>query len=334
MNTLHAKSSCCHAGVVRYGDRRRQCRLCKRTWTVWKRKRGRRPIRIHPAPHTIAFASQESLRHRAARLHAGRECVRRRHASQLRLLLRTLAPPPAPSGALIAIIDGYQLFFGAQPWTVYLILLRPVVSSWATITTPCLLEGRETIRGREKAFAFLPACVWSQIRAVVVDGMHGVDRFARSQGWVLQRCHVHLLRILYPLLGNRFHSVRAKRLRRRAYDHVRTVLASSDEETDRRSITVIRSIAYSPQCPRRFGMKLRGFLAAYRDFRSYRAYPELCLPATTNAAEVVCGKIAEMVRRTRGFRMPRSFERWVVLLLRIHSRVRCNGSTINRHTVS
>lgn len=252
----------------------------------------------------------------------------------MRLLLQRLPSPIFPSGPLVAIIDGYQLFFEAQPWTVYLILLRPIGSSRATVTPACFLPGRETVRGWEEAFARIPDAVLSQIRAVVADGMLGIDRLARTRRWVLQRCHVHLLRILYPLLGNRFKRVKAKQLRQRAYTHVRTILTSDDDGAVQQSLVALRSVAYTPQCPRRFGLKLRGFLRSYHEFRSYLMYPELQLPATTNTAEMVCGKIAELMHRTRGFRTPRSFERWMILLLRMQPRFQCNGTVINRKTVS
>jgi len=41
MAPLHAKSLCCGAQVRRFGRRRRQCTLCKRTWRIRQKKRGR-----------------------------------------------------------------------------------------------------------------------------------------------------------------------------------------------------------------------------------------------------------------------------------------------------
>lgn len=334
MNTLHAKSVCCHALVSRFGKRRRQCRACKRTWSVWRKKRGRSVVRIHPSLDAIAFPSHESLRYRAKRRHQGRECVRRRHDRQLSSLLRTTPCTPIPEGDLIAIIDGYQLFFTGHPWTVYIILLRPIKGSRATITDPYFLVGPETVRGWEQAFARLPVDVLNRIRAVVADGMLGVNRMARAHGWVLQRCHVHLIRILYPLLGNRFKTVTRKRLRRLAYHHVLIALTNTDDHVVEQSLQRLRTYAYTQDFPRRFGLKVRGFLQSYQDFRSYLTYPEFHLPATSNTAETVCGKIAEVVRRTRGFRTPRSFDRWIQLLLRTQSTVQCREASINRKNVS
>lgn len=232
------------------------------------------------------------------------------------------------------IIDGYQLFFGAHPWTLYLVIVRPVASSRATVLEPCLIEGQETIFAWENIFASLSQDVRERIHAVVADGILGLDRVAQSYGWVLQRCHVHLLRTIYPLLGNRWEKVTAKALRKRAFTSMLTVLTSVNEAEVARSIAFLYHVASSPRCPKRFGLKVRGFLRSYLFFRSYLTYPELNLPTSTNTAEMVCGKIAELVRRTRGYRNPQSFERWVKVLIRRLPPVRCNGKSFNREPVS
>src|SRR5262245_9130522 len=48
MNLLHAKSPCCRAKIYRFGSRHRQCSLCKRTWSVRRKKRGPDPWRTTP----------------------------------------------------------------------------------------------------------------------------------------------------------------------------------------------------------------------------------------------------------------------------------------------
>lgn len=334
MSTLHAKSPCCHTLIYRFGKRRRQCSNCKKTWSSWKKKRGRKSIRVHVRTQTLAFASHESLRHRAQRLKKGRETLRRRHAVKMNLLIKNLHHPSFPEGRLIAIIDGYQLFFSNDPWTLYLLLLRPLTTSWATVIEPCLIAGQETIRGWEQVFEALPQEVLERIQAVVSDGTIGIEQMVRSRGWVMQRCHIHLLRVLRRLLGNRWDKVEAKQLRKEAYEHVITVLTSSDKCEVQQSIVSLRSLAYSVRCPRQFGLKLRGFLRSYEAFRSYHMYPELNLPTTTNSAEAVCGKIAELNRRTRSFRNPQSFEKWVKVQVRLMPKVQCRGQAINRKTVS
>lgn len=334
MNKKHAKSSCCRTKIYRFGKRRRQCSNCQKTWSIRKKKRGRKTIRVALNTHTLAFASQESLRHKAKRLNKGREKIRRRHAFKMNSLLKKLSPPVIPGGSLIAIIDGYQLFFNKQPWTLYLILLRPVNLPKATVTEPCFIKGPETVRGWEKAFAELPSGVEERIQAVVSDGMLGLNRMTKSRKWIMQRCHLHLTRILYCLLGRRFKKVKLKGFREQAYQNVLTILNSSDKFEVQNSIASLRLAAYSEKCPKRFGLKIRGFLQNCHAFRSYQIYPELNLPATTNTAEMVCSKIAELVHRTRSFRNPESFEKWVKIQIRLLQEVQCNGKIFNRINVS
>src|SRR3989339_895570 len=48
MNILHGKSPCCQAKIYKFGGKRKQCSLCKKTWSVRKKKRGRKAKRINP----------------------------------------------------------------------------------------------------------------------------------------------------------------------------------------------------------------------------------------------------------------------------------------------
>src|SRR3989338_3207517 len=47
MHTRHENSACCRAKIYKFGSKRRQCSLCKKTWRVWPRKRGAKPSRPH-----------------------------------------------------------------------------------------------------------------------------------------------------------------------------------------------------------------------------------------------------------------------------------------------
>ncbi len=331
MIKIHAKSSCCHAVVYRFGQRRRQCSVCYRTWSIRLKRRGRKRIRVQPNLFQFAGPFQESLRHKAKRLHKGREAIRRRHSANMMQLMKK-SSPQLPDGPYIAIIDGFVVFFNHLPWTVYLILLRPISDSKAYVMPPFVAAGAETIRGWEQAFQNLPTAVVSQIQAVVTDGTLGMDRYARANGWVLQRCHCHILRMLYPLLGLRHKTTGKKRFRLTAF--VKTILTTSNELYVQRCLAQLRHFAYASDCPKRFGVKLRGFLHAYRDFRSYQTYPKLKLPTTTNSVERVCGVLSELVKRTRSFRNPQAYQRWVFLILKLIPTIQCNGTIFNRKNVS
>ena len=42
MKQMQEKSPCCQGQVWRFGERRRQCSVCRKTWQSWAKKRGRK----------------------------------------------------------------------------------------------------------------------------------------------------------------------------------------------------------------------------------------------------------------------------------------------------
>lgn len=325
MLRVHAKSSCCKAKIYHFGKRRRQCSRCKRTWRVHLKRRGRKRVRVHPLTSGLAFSSAESLRHRAKRLRKGRELVRRRHARRLELLLKKLPEPRVPSGRLIAVIDGYLVFFKGQPYTLYLTLLRSVKGNTAVVAEPTFLPGYETIGGWRVVFSSLPGGTQKRICAVVSDGVIGVKEYARQRGWIYQRCHFHLLKTLYPLLGKRWRRVKGKMLRQNVYQKIYKILTTPSQQEADTLFQEVTLLTHSANCPPWFGLRARGMLKGYHSFRSYLKYPELSLPTTVNAAESVFSVISETIRRTRNFRNPQAFEKWVRIRIRLMKPIKCNG---------
>jgi len=242
--------------------------------------------------------------------------------------------PELPRGSSICVIDGFTVFFKSEPWTLYLILIRVVDGELAYVMPPYFRRGVETIRGWELAFETLRPDLIRQIKAVVSDGTLGMDRYTRSRDWVLQRCHCHLLRTLYPLLGLRWHKIDGKGIRLKAFQEVLVILQNQNQEEVEQAVDRLEIIAHSADCPKRFGLKLRGFLEAYPHFRSYLTHPKLRLPNTTNCAENICGQLTSLVRRTRSFRSPESYFRWVIILLKQSPTICCKGAIFNRISVS
>lgn len=325
MVIIHAKSPCCRARVNRFGSRRRQCVECKKTWRIRLKKRGRKPVRVHPKIEKMAYASSESLRHRAKRFKKGRELIRRRHSRMMDQLIKKLPSPHAPPGPLIAMIDGWVQYFDKKEYTLYLILLRSIHSTRAILTKPIVLAGHENINSWKQAFSLLDPAILNRIRAVVSDGFSGYHVFAKERGWILQRCHVHLLRTLYPLLGKRCSTPKHKGLRKKMYQLVLNILETSDHKRAEQLFSQLSEMAYYSYCPRWFGLRTRGFLKQYQNFRSYIEHPELHLPKTTNAAECVFRQLSDTLRQTRGFRNPQAMIKWIELQFKIIQSVQCNG---------
>lgn len=324
MNTIHTKSSCCNARVVRHGARRRRCTTCRKSWSVRKAKRGRKRIRTHGHEDALAFPSNETLRHRAQRTGVGRERIRRRHARQLEKFLARTQPPEVPTGPCIALVDAKRFKIGKKWYHLYVVLIRPVASQTAYLMDPVLLPGYETARAWERILA--PYAAKTDIVALVGDGLTSMEKLAIRYGWVYQRCHAHLIRSLQALRGSKWRTVTYKEERERMYQTIRTLLTTEDECEVERCVRAIAWDARGDASPTWFGRRARGFLDTLAQFRAYRRHPELLLPTTTNSVECVMNWIDDLYGQTRGFNSPTQLERWAIALLRHKKTVRCRGN--------
>lgn len=329
MKTLHAKSPCCKAKVYRLNNKRRQCSSCKKTWSIRPKKRGRKSIRVHPSLELTVIERRESLRHKAQRLNKGRELLRRRHERNLDSLLRRLPRPTAPRGPLIAVIDGWGIRLNKQRYTLYQILLRSVNNKYAIPMEPVVLSGWEKIDGWNYTFKTLPLSAQKRIKAMVSDGITGIEALARDKGWIIQRCHFHLLAKLQSLRGSRWSTVSSKSLREKIYQNVVQIVQIPNKRKAERLLQETRQLIRRPDCPKWINLKVSGFIRKSYAFRAYLDHPELNLPNTTNSAECVFDKVTETVRLTKGFSSAKSFEKWIKVQIRNMKPVQCNGKNSN-----
>jgi len=334
MKTLHIKSPCCQAKIYHFGNRRRQCSLCKKTWRIRVKKRGRKNIRVHPNIESTVIRRKESLRHQSSRLNKGREKVRKHHHKNLELLLKSTSPTIAPRGQLIAIIDGWHLYFKKQKYTVYLILLRSINDNRAIIMEPVLINGWENKNDWERVFSLLPSSVQKRIKAVVSDGITGIEGISNERGWILQRCHFHQLKMLQTLRGQKWSTINNKELREHIYQNVCKILETPSDYLANKLFLETKQLLQKPECPKWLKRRVSGFLRRVDNFRAYRKYPHLNLPITTNSAECVWQGITETFRLTRGFSTPKSFELWLKVQLRTTKTIKCNGKIFNQINVS
>jgi len=326
MKTLHAKSPCCRGKVYRFGNRRRQCAICKKTWRIRKKKVGRKQIRVHPSIELTVLERRESLRHKAKRCNKDRELIRRRHERNLDILLRKLPKPVVPRGSLIAVIDGLAIRLNKQRFTLYQILLRSVKGTRAIPMEPVILSGWERIDQWDYTFRSLPTLAQKRIQAVVSDGLTGVEALAREKGWVMQRCHFHLLAKLQSLRGKRWSTVSYKVLREKIYQNVKRTMETPDRKEAEKLLWETKRLIKRPECPKWVRLKVSGFVKKSYAFRAYRDYPRLNLPTTTNSAECVFNRLTETIRLTRGFSSSQSFEKWIKVQIRNMKSIKCNGN--------
>lgn len=324
----HAKSPCCNAPVRRYGRRRRQCIQCHSTWRIRQKQRGRKRNRINPLILVNTFCNHETLTQRANRSQLSTPVIQKRHRYELEKYLRGSKLVPLPSGKLILVIDGVWFQFkNRERLVIYLRAVRPVQSNKAVFLDPVFMVGREHVSCWKHICDQLPFQLERRIVAVVADGFRGVEAFAARNGWILQRCHFHLIAELQRMrgMGKR---VKNRKIREKLYQSVRAALEITDARQLKKLQHTIFRLSISKRCPKWMGMRAREFLRHIDDFRAYLKYPELQLPSTTNTVESMGRTIRDLVRRSHGFRTPKALRQWVTALIRIRPYRICNPKRI------
>ena len=331
MNSKHAKSPCCAARVHRFGRRRRQCVRCKHTWTIRPKKRGRPLHRTAPTILRRVFEDGFTLRQLAA-LRAGvaLPTYRYRFRKALQRFVARPSPQPLPPGPLVLLADGLWFQFKGQPWVLYLTALKPCQGDYAVFLDPVLLAGAERAARWDQALAHIPRAANERIRAIVVDNLPGMRRLARQQGWVLQLCHFHLLLKLYGKRGSRPHALRGGPVREELHQCIRQALDLPDGTPLHTTLQRLQRLALTDCGTARIQMTVRALLRDLEFYRSYRQYPQLGLPQTTNTVESMGRLLREMFRRNRAGSNPDSTLRWATAFIRIRPTVACNSYPINR----
>ena len=144
MATQHAKSPCCRGRINRFGKRRRQCSICKRTWSVRKKRRGRKRKRIAVALLNRILLERHTITHEQRILRLSRNAVAERYANAMRAVAAQPYPVKSlPRGPYALIGDGLYFKFKRREWVMYLIAVKPACSHKAYFLDPVLFEGRE-----------------------------------------------------------------------------------------------------------------------------------------------------------------------------------------------
>lgn len=313
------KSPCCRAAIYKFGGKRRQCSLCKKTWTMWPKKQGRSPLRPRRTLLRKIVAEKQSLigHHRHWRhLTLGAWSFRLR--STMEKFLKNNGPNATPSGPLILIIDALWFWFEKKRWTMYLMAVRSVLSDQAVILDPALFLGRENYDEWSKVINNLPKQTRNRIKALVCDGFRGTDGIARDNGWVIQRCHFHLLSQLQVNRG-KWKQLSDSPQRERVYQAVRKTLAVKPENLSR-CVKSLSRLLVKNDCPKRLGAIGREFLRRLDQFRACRNYPQLRLPNTTNTIE----SLNRIIRsHCKHLRTPKSLNLRAKVLIRMRKTMTC-----------
>lgn len=329
MKTLHAKSPCCRARVQRFGQRRRRCTVCHKTWRIRKKKRGRKRKRVHEdliirffekrLPPLRVVAKQRNVGKDAIQLLSARSLKQyvSKHSEEWKQLLKD-------SGSLIAVVDGIWYYIQKQKYTIYVILLRETSANRAIILPPVIHPGHENIEGWQKAFSTLPKDLEKRIVVLVSDGSASLMTWVRKKkNWVVQRCHFHLIAAVQnylttgPRSPHREYALEVLRL-------VQKVLSTNDPkqlEPLQERLKQVRKQTSSRGLRRVLG----GLMTDLKDYHTYLEYLELNLPTTTNSAESFIQCIRDLMYRCRGFRSLTTLQNWLIGLSIFQKTIRCNG---------
>lgn len=328
METRHGEIGCSHPVVHGHGKRRKRCTRCGVTWTIRKKRRGRKPRKRRLAGVAHAMRRQQSLTSRARRAHRTVSALSQRYAATLASLNRTPWPARIPSGALLLIIDGLWFRFRGIRWTAYLMAVRSVHGDDAIFLCPVFRCEWESAEGWSRCIGDIPRGTQSRIVALISDSIRGIEYVAADHGWILQRCHFHLMARLHVFLGSIKRRIGWRSGRRRAYQAVKEIIATTDPVTTRRLSARMKRYIAHPMCPKPYRYRLREVLRRLDDYRSCLLYPHLNLPSTTNVMESMNSQIRGFLGRARGYRTPEALERWLLMFVRLHHTMKCRKKNL------
>lgn len=318
MNTLHEKSTCCRAKIYKFGNKRRQCSFCKKTWTVWAKKRGAKPSRPrHNLLKKVLVEKQSLFSPRLNRItltEAARSFRLRRSMEQF---LNSSSSNHVPAGKLILLIDAIWFNFKKERWAMYLLAVRPIGSERATFLDPILLTGRENYDDWSQVVDSIPTRVKNCIVAMVSDGFRGSTRIAASHDWILQRCHFHLFSQLQVNRGQ-WKKMPDSKLREQICTTMRKILATKIHLA--KYLNELVPLLNRRDCPHRLHAIGVELIRHHQEFRAYLNFPELNLPNTTNSVE----SMNKIIRTgCRHLRTPQSLILRSKCLIRMRKTITC-----------
>lgn len=283
MHTQHEKSTCCRAKIYKFGNKRRQCSACKKTWTLWAKKRGAKSSRPRRNLLKKVLVEKQSLfsakLNRVQLTEAARSIRLRRSMEQF---LNNTTPNRVPSGKLILLIDALWFRFKKERWAMYMLALRSVDGDRATFLDPVLLRGRENHEDWSQIVDSIPARAKNRIVAMVSDGFRGSSRIAKSHRWILQRCHFHLFSQLQVNRGQ-WKKLPDSKLREQICEMMRKILATKTHLLE--YLNELVQLLSRRDCPRRLHAIGVELIRHHQEFRSYLNFPQFNLPNTTNSVE-------------------------------------------------
>lgn len=322
METLHAKSLCCRGSIYRFGKRRRQCAVCKRTWRIRTKRRGRNRKRINPRLAVHTLIERRTFLHQHRRGSISQSGFSRKLSKALHTVVQATQSRRLPSGPYALLGDGLYFKFKRMDWVMYVMAVKPVRSHRAFFLDPVLLPGKESYERWRVAVATIPSETKKRILAFVSDGFRGSQLISEQNHWLHQRCHFHLLAALVRGKGKRRYRIRSSALRDKILEATRILLCSRNAHALAQARKAIRTRIIRPNCPVYVRKQALEFLERENDFRTYLLHQRLTLPTTTNSIE----STGRMIRKaTSTARTSKSVLLRATAFLNLKKSIACNG---------
>jgi len=315
MKLLQEKSVCCGVKIIRFGGKRRQCTACRKTWRVHPASRGRKALRQSTHYLEKVFCEKFSVKQLSVYSRLSEGSIYKRFRKSLDTSVRKKRIIYISGKKLILIIDAQWKYFQGKLWTLYFLALKSTDSGTAKVFDPVLSIGKESARDWNEIIEALPLKVRNRIVALVSDGIRGIETISDDHGWIIQRCHFHLLSPLQKRRGKRA-STPGRLVRERIYCLVKQALRETSFSKLDNICEELALLAKHPGCPKSMSMIVRDFLRRLSEFRSFLEYPDLKLPTTTNVMESINSMV---VRTTRSVNTPRSWHKWAIACVRAKS---------------
>lgn len=319
MKNLHMKSKCCNAKTIRFGGKRRQCIVCKNTWSIRPAKRGPKPRRKQCHYLKKVFGHGFKVKQLSLNSELSADAIYKVFAKSLNATVCQKRIIRIRGTKLILVIDAEWHYFKKELWTLYFLAIKSTKSQTVVILDPVLMRGKENAVDWNKIFNQLPKSIKQRIVALISDGIRGIETIADNNDWIIQRCHFHLLSALQKRRGKRA-STPGRLVREEIYNSVKLALV----DTSTRNLDILRKrlacLAKDSGCPKAMKMIVRDFLRRFHEYRAYLDYPKLHLPTTTNVMESVNSFVRE---RTMKINTPNSWHKWAIACTRIKSKFTC-----------
>lgn len=329
--------TCPHCGgsTHRHGDRRRRCSVCRATFRVYPRKRGRPKTKPPSSSTALRFlAGRDSVRSLAVRLGKSVGTAHRRLRQRMVAFVHETPRSPIPAATpFVLIADGLWILMNGVRWTIALVLLRERNGDRASLAAVIPRRGYENTALWCDAFTRIPEEVKTRVIGAVSDDNGGLQRaitltFVRSSCYPIpvQRCIFHLLAEFLRKLTKK--ATRTNPVTKRVW-HLSRVLLNEPRAHQRHAMeAMIVNLVKRADCPPRTKLATRWFVKRIPEATvCYRA-AHARLPTTSSCAEAICKKLRKMLGRIR----PRTESDLLLaceLFIRLTPSVRCKSHRID-----